>query len=98
MPHKKNINKNLLWNKKNAVRIAKQEGIILNKNHWKIINFVRNFYFKFHINPNIRILLTAINKKKKNKINSFDLIKLFKNNPSNQINKISGIPKSNRCI
>ncbi|CAL4323139.1 Sulfurtransferase TusE [Buchnera aphidicola (Periphyllus testudinaceus)] len=98
MKIKKTLKKNNLWNKKIAVRKALKKGIILNKNHWKIIHFTRDFYYKFYISPSIRILLTAINKKKKNQITSIDLIKLFKNNPSIQINKISGIPNANKCI
>ncbi|NIG99243.1 MAG: TusE/DsrC/DsvC family sulfur relay protein [Buchnera aphidicola (Periphyllus acericola)] len=90
--------KELLWNKKYAVRIAKKNGIKLNKNHWRIIKFTRNFYYKFYISPSIRILLTAINKKYKINITSIDLIKLFPKNPSLQISKISGIPKPNKCF
>jgi tRNA 2-thiouridine synthesizing protein E len=86
------------WNAKYVINIAKNEGIQINKQHWKIIYFARNFYLKFNMSPPLRILLVAINKKSKKKINSISLIKLFPKNPSIQISKLAGIPKPNKCL
>ncbi|MCW5197531.1 TusE/DsrC/DsvC family sulfur relay protein [Buchnera aphidicola] len=95
---KKKKKKKNEWNEKYAINIAKNAGIKMTLKHWKIIYFARNFYLKFNISPPIRILLQAINKKSKKKINSLSLIKLFPNNPSIQISKISGIPNPNKCL
>ncbi|CAL4323141.1 TusE/DsrC/DsvC family sulfur relay protein [Buchnera aphidicola] len=86
------------WNTEYAKKIAKIEGIKMNKNHWKIINFTRNFYIQFKIIPSIRILLTAINQNWKHKIDSLTLINLFSTNPILKISKISGIPYPKKCI
>ncbi|NIH16524.1 MAG: TusE/DsrC/DsvC family sulfur relay protein [Buchnera aphidicola (Periphyllus lyropictus)] len=90
--------KKIFWNKKYALKIAKKEKIKIKKIHWKIIFFTRNFYLKFHIIPSIRILLTAINKTYKKKLNSVDLINLFPKNPAIKISKIAGIPNPKKCI
>ncbi|CAL4323045.1 TusE/DsrC/DsvC family sulfur relay protein [Buchnera aphidicola] len=86
------------WNKVFAEKIAKIEGIKMNKNHWKIINFTRNFYIQFKTTPSIRMLLTAINKNNTKKLNSLNLINLFPKNPMLKISKIAGIPNPKKCI
>jgi tRNA 2-thiouridine synthesizing protein E len=86
------------WDENYAKKIAKIEGIKMNKNHWKIIYFTRNFYIQFKTTPSIRILLTAINKNLKKKIDSANLINLFPKNPMLKISKIAGIPNPKKCI
>lgn len=87
-----------IWNENYAKKIAQIEGIKMNKNHWKIIYFTRNFYIQFKTTPSIRILLTAINKKFNQKIDSLTLINLFSKNPIFKISKIAGIPYPKKCI
>ncbi|CAL4322625.1 TusE/DsrC/DsvC family sulfur relay protein [Buchnera aphidicola] len=91
----KNIKK---WNKFYAYKIAKLEGIVIKKKHWKIIKFFRKFYFKFHTTPSMRILLKAINYNSKKKIDSIYLFKLFPKSPALQASKIAGLPKPKKCL
>lgn len=87
------------WNKKIALTIAKEEKIIITKNHWKIIFFMRNFYLNFNIYPSMRILnkeiKTLINKKN---INSIYLFNLFPGGPLTQGAKIAGLPQTTKCL
>ncbi|CAL4324252.1 TusE/DsrC/DsvC family sulfur relay protein [Buchnera aphidicola] len=86
------------WNKKIAINIAIKESIVMTKEHWEIIFFIRTFYLKFKITPSIRLLITTINYKKKKKINSQHLFILFPKGAAKQASKIAGIPKPTNCL
>lgn len=87
------------WNKEVAFILAKKENIILNKDHWEIIWFLRSFYIEFNISPSMRLLLKGISKKiDKKKANSIYLFKLFPKGPVYQATKIAGLPEANRCL
>ncbi|MBZ2279355.1 MAG: TusE/DsrC/DsvC family sulfur relay protein [Buchnera aphidicola] len=87
------------WNPEIAKEIAKKENIFLTDDHWVIIYFVRNFYFKFNITPSMRILIQNIQKKIKQEHNiSIYLFKLFPKGPAKQASKIAGIPKPIKCL
>lgn len=88
------------WNEELAIKIAQSEGIILHKMHWEIIYFVRKFYTEHRIVPQIRTLVNAMNiKYGPKKGNSIYLIQLFpKKSVTQQIAKISGLPKPKNCI
>lgn len=87
------------WNIKVALELAKEENIIMTKNHWEIIFFLRDFYFEYHIVPPVRLLVEAIKKKHGTKKgNSFYLFKLFNQGPSKQASKIAGLPKPVQCL
>ena len=88
-----------LWTKELAPIIAEQENIILSKQHWEVINFVRNFYLEYNTSPAIRMLVKAMAKSLgEDKGNSIYLYKLFPKGPAKQATKIAGLPKPARCI
>ncbi|QJC38373.1 TusE/DsrC/DsvC family sulfur relay protein [Enterobacteriaceae endosymbiont of Donacia fulgens] len=91
--------KNNLWNKKIAIKIASSEKIILTINHWKVIYTLRFLYFKYKINPNLRILINIL-KKKHGDIywDSIVLFQLFPKGILKQALKIAGLPKNNVCL
>ena len=89
-------NKN--WNVYLAEEIAQKEQIILTKDHWEIIYFIREFYLKYNITPSMRMLVHGIEKKLGKKISSIDLFKLFPKGPAKQASKIAGIPKPSQCL
>lgn len=86
------------WNKDIALFLAKKENIIMNKDHWQIILFLRDFYIKFHLSPSMRLLIKGISKKMGKKANSIYLFKLFPQGPIYQATKIAGLPKANKCL
>ncbi|MCU4136775.1 TusE/DsrC/DsvC family sulfur relay protein [Buchnera aphidicola (Sitobion miscanthi)] len=82
-----------------AEEIAKKENINLNPDHWKVIIFVRKFYFKFNVTPSMRMLIKSIKKEiGESKSNSIYLFKLFPKGPAKQASKIAGIPKPVKCL
>lgn len=87
------------WNEILAIQIAKKENITLNSEHWELIKYTRDFYFKFNILPSIRLLVNIISKKYgKIKGNSRYLLKLFPGGPATQVMKIAGLPNNLKCL
>ncbi|QCI24505.1 TusE/DsrC/DsvC family sulfur relay protein [Buchnera aphidicola (Muscaphis stroyani)] len=87
------------WNIILAREIAEKENIFLKKDHWKVINFVRNFYLKFNTTPSMRMLIRSIKLEiGEKKSNSIYLHKLFPQGPAKQASKIAGIPKPVKCL
>ncbi|WWO99949.1 MAG: TusE/DsrC/DsvC family sulfur relay protein [Candidatus Dasytiphilus stammeri] len=87
------------WNQMIAKKLANEEKLNLNEEHWKIIFIVRNFYFKFNMVPTMRMLVKSITKEYGvEKGNSRYLFKLFPKGPAKQAAKIAGIPKPVKCL
>lgn len=85
------------WNENVASAIAGNEGITLTKEHWDVINYLRDEYINNVGNqPNNRVMLKDIGKIWGRKIISKDLFDLFPGNPSKQAGKIGGLPESMR--
>jgi len=88
-----------LWNPELAGIIAESEDIEMNDDHWEVVNFVRNFYEQYQIEPAARILTRAIKKTLgPEKGNSKYLYELFPGGPLKQASKIAGLPKPTSCI
>ncbi|WP_348666060.1 TusE/DsrC/DsvC family sulfur relay protein [Arsenophonus symbiont of Ornithomya chloropus] len=87
------------WKKSMVYLLAKHENIILTKQHWKIILFIREFYLKFNTSPSMRMLTKAISQQYGETIgNSCYLYNLFPNGPAKQATKLAGLPKPIKCI
>jgi tRNA 2-thiouridine synthesizing protein E len=87
------------WNENLASLIAKEEEIEMTDEHWKVVNFLREYYNEYQIAPAIRVLIKAVKKtlgadKGSNKY----LYKLFPYGPAKQACKIAGLPKPTGCI
>jgi dissimilatory sulfite reductase related protein len=82
------------WNPNFAEAYAKEEGIEgkLTEEHWKLINYLRDYYQKFGIAPMIRKLC---------KETGFDLKKvyeLFPSGPAKGACKLAGLAKPTGCV
>jgi len=87
------------WNVNIASRIAKKESLILSKDHWSIIFFIRKFYCEYRIFPSLRIIIQNMKKKSSKKlVSSQYLFSLFPKGPLKQASKIAGLPKPNICL
>jgi tRNA 2-thiouridine synthesizing protein E len=88
-----------LWNQELAGMIAESENIEMNDDHWEVVNFLRNFYEEYQIEPAARILTRAVKKTLgPEKGNSKYLYELFPFGPIKQASKIAGLPKPTSCI
>ncbi len=82
------------WCETLAVAMAKSEEDIaeLTPDHWKVINYLRNYYKQFGIAPMIRKLC---------KETGFELkyiYQLFPSGPAKGACKIAGLPKPTGCV
>lgn len=81
------------WSEALAVVIAKTEDVeALTEDHWKVIQYLRDYYKQFGIAPMIRKLC---------KDTGFQLkyiYELFPSGPAKGACKIAGLPKPTGCV
>ncbi|MDI6815445.1 MAG: TusE/DsrC/DsvC family sulfur relay protein [Dehalococcoidales bacterium] len=81
------------WTKEVAEDLAKTEGAYpMSDEHWKVVNYLRNYFLEFEICPPIRMLC---------KSTGFDLkyiYRLFPSGPAKGACKIAGAPKPTGCV
>ena len=88
-----------LWNTEVAEVIAAAENILLNDDHWAVVDFLRNYYEKYPIAPSVRVLTRDIKIiLGPDKGNSRYLYQLFPDGPVKQASKFAGLPRPSNCI
>ena len=81
------------WNEAVAIAIAKTEDVPeLTEDHWKVINYLRDYYQKFGIAPMIRKLC------KETGFTLKYIYELFPSGPAKGACKIAGLPKPTGCV
>lgn len=81
------------WNESVAKDLAALEGITsLDETHWKVINYLRNYFLENNIAPMVRKLVkeTGVDLKK--------IYELFPQGPANSACKWAGLPKPTGCV
>ncbi len=81
------------WDENVAADLAKTENVEeLTEEHWKLVNYLREYYLKFQIAPMIRKLCkeTGFNLKK--------VYELFPSGPAKGACKVAGLPKPTGCV
>ncbi len=82
-----------IWNEAVASDFATVEGVAnLTDAHWKVINYLRNYYLQFGIAPMIRKLC----KETGFKLN--EIYELFPSGPAKGACKLAGLPKPTGCV
>ena len=82
-----------IWNQDVACDLARTEGVTeLTENHWKVINYLRNYYLQFGIAPMIRKLC----KETGFKLN--EIYRMFPSGPAKGACKLAGLPKPTGCV
>jgi len=81
------------WNNKVAEDLAKTENAYpMGDDHWKVVNYLRNYYLEYEVAPPIRMLT---------KETGFDLkyiYQLFPTGPAKGACKVAGLPKPTGCV
>jgi tRNA 2-thiouridine synthesizing protein E len=81
------------WNKEVAEDLAKTENAFpMGENHWKLVNYLRDYYLKFGIAPPIRMLC------KQTGIDLKAIYQLFPGGPAKGACKVAGLPKPTGCV
>ncbi|MEW5923626.1 MAG: TusE/DsrC/DsvC family sulfur relay protein [Candidatus Zixiibacteriota bacterium] len=82
-----------IWNEEIAKALASTEGVTeMTEDHWKLANYLRDYYLKFGIAPMIRKLC---------KETGFSLkyvYELYPSGPAKGACKVAGLPKPTGCV
>ena len=81
------------WTKEVAEDLAKEENASpMGEEHWKLVNYLRDYYVKYEIAPPVRMLVkqTGLDLKK--------IYQLFPGGPAKGACKIAGLPKPTGCV
>ena len=82
-----------LWNEEVAAALGKVEHVDeLTEDHWKVVNYLREYYQKFGVAPMIRKLC----KETGFKLNI--IYELFPSGPAKGACKVAGLPKPTGCV
>jgi tRNA 2-thiouridine synthesizing protein E len=81
------------WDKDVAAALGTTEGVDdLTEDHWKVVDYLRNYYLQFGVAPMIRKLC---------KETGYDLkriYELFPSGPAKGACKVAGLPKPTGCV
>lgn len=81
------------WNPQIALALASTEGISeLSEDHWKVINYLRDYYKQFGIAPMIRKLC------KETGFSLKQIYDLFPSGPAKGACKVAGLAKPTGCV
>ncbi len=87
------------WDRDFALATAQAEGIDLGDEHWKVIEFLRDYYARYRLSPPMRVLVKVIAPVlDEGKATSRRLYQLFPDGPAKQACKIAGLPKPLSCL
>ena len=81
------------WNEAVAAALGKTEGVDdLTDDHWKVVNYLREYYLEYQVAPMIRKLCKSTGFKLK------QIYALFPSGPAKGACKIAGLPKPTGCV
>jgi tRNA 2-thiouridine synthesizing protein E len=83
-----------LWDQQVARDLAKnEEGIEeMTEEHWRVVNYLRDYYLKFKIAPMVRKLC------KESGVDLKKMYVLFPSGPAKGACKVAGLPKPTGCV
>jgi dissimilatory sulfite reductase related protein len=82
-----------LWSDEIAKAIAGEEGIEdMTEDHWKIVNFIREFWKANDRAPEVRLICKEIG------VGVRQIYKLFTSGPARGACRIAGLPKPDGCV
>ena len=82
-----------LWNKEVALALSTTEGVDeLTDEHWKLVDFLREYYLEYGVAPMIRKLCKSTGFKLKK------IYELFPSGPAKGACKVAGLPKPTGCV
>ena len=81
------------WNNDVAEDLAKTEDAFpMGEDHWKLVNYLRNYFLEYDIAPPIRMLCKATG------FNLKYVYELFPGGPAKGACKVAGLPKPTGCV
>lgn len=81
------------WDENVAADLAKTEAVEeLTEDHWKVVNYLRDYYLEYDMAPMIRKLCKETGFKLK------EIYNLFPSGPAKGACKVAGLPKPTGCV
>ena len=80
------------WDEEVAEKLAETEEVELTPEHWKIINYLRDYYAEFGVAPMVRKMLRDTGK------SNGEIYELFPSGPGKGACKIAGLLKPTGCV
>ena len=81
------------WDNNVAASLALTEGVNdLTETHWKLVNYLRDYYLKYNIAPMIRKVCKDTGLPLK------QIYELFPSGPAKGACKVAGLPKPTGCV
>ncbi len=82
-----------VWDNAVAASLAATEGVDnLTEDHWKVVNYLREYYLEYNMAPMIRKLCKSTGFKLK------EIYELFPSGPAKGACKVAGLPKPTGCV
>ena len=81
------------WDEAVAAALAKTEGVDqMSEKHWKLVNYLRNYFVQFQMAPMVRKLC------KETGVPLNEVYALFPSGPAKGACKVAGLPKPTGCV
>jgi len=82
-----------VWDEAVAASLAQTEGVDeLTEDHWKLVNYIREYYLEYQMAPMIRKVCKSTGFKLK------EIYDLFPSGPAKGACKVAGLPKPTGCV
>ena len=82
-----------IWNEDIAKALATTEGVDeMTPDHWKVVNYLRDYYEKFNVAPMIRKLC------KETGFSQKEIYELYPSGPAKGACKVAGLAKPTGCV
>ena len=86
------------WSEEVAGALARESGIELGPDHWRVINAVRRFHAETGVSPSMRPLVKLLRADERDLASSIALLQLFPANPARLVARLAGLPKPDNCL
>jgi len=81
------------WSRDLAVYLGEKDNLVFEKDHWTVIDFMREFYEHFRVTPMNKVIVTRLNAEGGNEKYSVKyLYRLFGKTPIKNACKYAGVP------
>ncbi|MDD5295925.1 MAG: TusE/DsrC/DsvC family sulfur relay protein [Rhodocyclaceae bacterium] len=87
------------WSEDVALHLAEADQTTLTEEHWRILNFIRNYFHEYGVAPNLRVLQKTLKEAFGDEIGDKKyLFTLFPYSPAKQGARYAGMPKPTGCV
>lgn len=80
------------WDEEVTAKLAETEEVELTDEHWRVINYLRQYYADFGVAPMVRKML------KDTGLSNAEVYELFPSGPGKGACKIAGLMKPTGCV